>query len=281
MAEYWKSTPKYWCKFCKIFVRDTKFDRQQHEATGKHQGSIQRNLRDLHKEHEKEQREKQRAKDEVARLNGIVSSSTSSKATSGSSSKSNAVANPQPVQATPEERKRQLGQLAAMGIAIPEEYRREMAMVGDWEVVSETPIGSQGVKKQEDEDVKPALQNIGVHKRKLGGDEEEEDVAITEKRKMWGRSFKSYPHSKGEEDDLDALLDIGRTPSSTEKNTKPVPELELAESSSILKTEPVEEDIGIKAPRLMPTDDMVDATEAKGAPSEGIVFKKRKKARQK
>jgi hypothetical protein len=64
--------PKYWCKFCVTFVKDTKFERQQHEATGRHQGNIQRSLRGLHREQETEQRNKARAQAEVARLNGLV-----------------------------------------------------------------------------------------------------------------------------------------------------------------------------------------------------------------
>ena len=51
MSEYWKSTPKYWCKHCGIYVRDTKLERTNHEATGKHQGALKRFLRDLHRGH--------------------------------------------------------------------------------------------------------------------------------------------------------------------------------------------------------------------------------------
>ncbi|MBE7181524.1 MAG: hypothetical protein INR71_10015, partial [Terriglobus roseus] len=78
---FWTSTltgpvsapqPKYWCKFCKTYVRDTKFERQQHDATGRHQSNIQRSLRTLHRDAERGERDKQRARDEVARLNGVV-----------------------------------------------------------------------------------------------------------------------------------------------------------------------------------------------------------------
>ena len=72
MAEYWKSTPSYWCKFCSIYVRETPIERKNHEASAKHQNNIQRSLRDLHKNKEREDRDKQRAKDEVARLNGVL-----------------------------------------------------------------------------------------------------------------------------------------------------------------------------------------------------------------
>src|ERR1700712_2474938 len=73
MSEYWKSTPSYWCKFCAIYVRDSGLERKNHEASAKHQNSIQRNLRELQKGKQREDRDKQRAVDEVARLNGLVS----------------------------------------------------------------------------------------------------------------------------------------------------------------------------------------------------------------
>ena len=57
MSEYWKSTPKYWCKHCSVYVRDTKLERTNHEATGRHQGAIKRSLRDLHRNAEQQERE--------------------------------------------------------------------------------------------------------------------------------------------------------------------------------------------------------------------------------
>ncbi len=87
MSEYWKSTvstslfhvkfvlilrqPKYWCKHCKTYVRDTKLERTNHDATPKHQGNLKRFLKDLHRGHEKDEKDKERAKAEVARLNGL------------------------------------------------------------------------------------------------------------------------------------------------------------------------------------------------------------------
>jgi U1 zinc finger len=138
MSEYWKSTPKYWCKFCKAYVRDTKLEKTQHEATGRHQGAIQKSLRDLQKTKERDERDAQRAKDEVARLNGVVGPNKPL-ALSASSAKKPPPPAPKK-QATVEERKRQMEQLAAMGVAIPEEYRRDVAMAGDWQFVSRTVI---------------------------------------------------------------------------------------------------------------------------------------------
>ena len=228
MSEYWKSTvrdgnfltnesllniskqPKYWCKHCKTFVRDTKLEKTNHEATPKHQGNLKRFLRDLHKGHERDERDKQRAKDEVDRLNGVVSASSSK---SGGAPWERRPAIPPTAmgagqQATPADRKRQLAQLAEMGVAIPEDFRREMAMAGDWQTTSERLIyDSDFLKKEEDsEDVKLGGLSVGVRKRKFEGQEEEEEAGETVIRKGWGSTMRTYPGAGDDEDDLDALL---------------------------------------------------------------------------
>lgn len=109
-------------------------------------------------------------------------------------------------QATPADRKQQLKQLAEMGVAIPEEFRREMAMAGDWQTLLE-PVDYNNVKQEGDsKEFKPGELSAGVRKRKHEGqeeDEEEEKVA----RKAWGSVARSYPGTGGSEgDDLDALL---------------------------------------------------------------------------
>lgn len=212
MSEYWKSTPKYWCKFCKTFIRDTALEKKNHEATPKHQSSIQRSLRELHKGTEREEREKQRAKDEVARLNGLVGAKPGPSTSSSAgipALKSSAPATPAPRQQTAEERKRNIEQLAAMGVAVPDEYRKDLSIASEWSTVSETPIYHNRVKKQDsdsDDESKPAVGSFGVRKRKL--DEEDEELeAMATARKGWGSKFKSYPGSKGGGEDLDALLD--------------------------------------------------------------------------
>ncbi|KAI5206259.1 hypothetical protein E4T42_02743 [Aureobasidium subglaciale] len=209
MSEYWKSTPKYWCKFCSTYVRDTNLEKKSHEATPKHQNNIQRSLRDIHKKTERDDREKQRAKDEVARLNGLVAAKQGPSISVASGSqlpapklKSTAPSGP----ASVAERKRQMEQLAAMGVAIPEEFRRDMSIRGEWSTVSETPIYSKSVKPDaDDEDDTKAF---GVRKRKL--DEEEQDLNMAPK--AWGSRLKSYPPSKGNDEvDLDALLSSATT----------------------------------------------------------------------
>lgn len=215
MSEYWKSTPKYWCKHCKTFVRDTKLEKTNHEATPKHQGNLKRFLRDLHKGHEREERDKQRAKDEVDRLNGVVSGSGSK---SGGAPWERRSAIPPPSasgteQATPADRKRQLAQLAEMGVAVPEDVRREMAMAGDWQTTSERLVYENDfLKKEEDEDVKSGGLNVGVRKRKFEGQEEEEEAGETVIRRGWGSTIRTYPGAEGAADELKTLL----------KNTKRV-----------------------------------------------------------
>ncbi|KAL8846519.1 MAG: hypothetical protein Q9221_008395 [Calogaya cf. arnoldii] len=218
MSEYWKSTPKYWCKHCKTFVRDTKLEKTNHEATAKHQGNIKRFLRDLHRGHEREEREKDKAKNEVERLNGVISGTSSAtkdgppwnRPTASSLSSG-------PREATPAERKARLAKLAEMGVAVPEEFRREMAMAGDWQIIAQRLIQDL-VKKEEGledfRDFKPDLTlNVGIRKRKFEGQEEEEEAGATVVRKGWGSTTRRYPGADGDDhDDLDSLLNKSAVP---------------------------------------------------------------------
>lgn len=116
-------------------------------------------------------------------------------------------------QATPAERKQQLSQLAAMGVAVPEDFRREMAMAGDWQTLSERPVYDDEVKKEEDlKDTKPSdtdskeqALNIGVRKRKYEGQDEEEEAGERVVRRGWGSTTRTY-HGSSEDIDLDELL---------------------------------------------------------------------------
>ena len=211
MSEYWKSTPKYWCKHCKTFVKDTKFEKTNHEATPKHQGNLKRFLRDLHKGHEREERDRKRAKDEVDRLNGVVPGS-GSKTTDPLERKSAIPSSNSLKQATPADRKKQLAQLAELGVAVPEDFRKEMAMAGDWQTTSERPIYETVKKEEGSEDVKPGGLNVGVRKRKFEGQEEEEEAGETVAKRGWGSTTRMYPDAAGDgEDDLDALLNTTKT----------------------------------------------------------------------
>ncbi|KAL2353995.1 putative formin binding protein [Cryomyces antarcticus] len=260
MSEYWKSTPKYWCKFCKTYVRDTIFEKKQHEATPRHQGNIQRSLRDLHRGHEREERDKQRAKDEVARLNGIVAGTSSSSGSTDAPWKRQPPTPSAPAQATAEDRKKQLKQLAEMGVAVPDEFRKEMAMAGDWHTVSVTPL-------EEDEDIKPSAINIGVRKRKFEGQEEAEEAGDTMVRKGWGTTFKSYAASKDDSVDIEALLSGSAPGQDHVLPAEFVPTIKKEESEEGVAFAVAAPDMNVAAAPVKTED---------RPPGTGIVFKKRK-----
>lgn len=202
-------------------MRDTKLEKQNHEATPKHQGNLQRFLRDLHRGHERDERDAKRAKDEVARLNGI---------TAGPPTDTSVGRVPR-IPATPDakgggltDRKRQLQQLAEMGIAIPEEARREMAMAGDWQTQSVVPVydNVENVKLEDDEEDKKTVGlAVGVRKRKHEGDEEKEEAGAVVAKKGWGSTTRGWDIAN---DDLDSILD----------NTKAM----VTKSDKILKAPP-------------------------------------------
>ena len=91
-----------------------------------------------------------------------------------------------------------MAQLAEMGIAVPNEFRGEMALAGDWQVVSQKTVESG----QETE--KGSLLTVGVRKRKFEGQEEDEGAGETVQRKGWGSTTKRYPSHAHR--DLDVLL---------------------------------------------------------------------------
>ncbi|KAL8818462.1 MAG: hypothetical protein Q9223_002912 [Gallowayella weberi] len=246
MSEYWKSTvsiksmrllrislitirqPNYWCKYCKTFVRDTKLEKTNHEATLKHQGNIKRFLRDLHRGHENEEREKQKAKNEVERLNGVVTGASAAARPGAQWSRPTVAPSTSGTrQATPAERKAQLAKLAEMGIAVPEDFRREMAMAGDWQTIAERQVFDR-VKEEGLEDFKDfkadTTLNVGVRKRKFDGQEEEEDSGTTVVRKGWGSTIRHYPGSVSiGQDSLETLLNDGAR-SKQEKDASGSPE---------------------------------------------------------
>lgn len=206
MSEYWKSTPKYWCKHCALYVRDTKLERQNHEATGKHQGAIRRSLRDIHRAAEQAERDRDRARREVDRLNGVVSSSVA-KTTTATTAPGSKPAPAQPqlqVQQTEAERKKQLEQLEELGVAIPRELRGEVAMAGEWTVTATRVVQAA----EGEEDVKNEARATGIKRERERTEEErEQDEAIKGlfgKRRKWGVDSKVVG---GEEDgELEELL---------------------------------------------------------------------------
>ncbi|KAG9775030.1 hypothetical protein ABEF93_005834 [Exophiala dermatitidis] len=192
MSEYWKSTPKYWCKHCSTYVKDTPFERRQHENTGKHQGNLKRFLRDIQNNHERSEREKDRAKAEVERLSKVAGGNvppTAASRTEPSTGRKPASGPPSAA-----DLKKQWAQLAEMGIKVPEQARSEMAMPGEWQVVS---------KQTNNEAPAAESLSIGVRKRKAEDEEEEEEAEQTVTR-HWGSTTRRYPGD--DKSDLDDLL---------------------------------------------------------------------------
>ena len=190
--------PKYWCKHCSAYVKDTKFERTQHEATGKHQGNLRRFLKGIQDGQERSEREKGRAKAEVDRLNKVVGGSSAKPGSHNVATAMKSSSLPVTPQPSIAERKKQLAQLAEMGVAVPDEFRAEMAMAGDWKVVSQKPL--------EDTTAEDPL-NVGVRKRKYEGQEEEEEAGGVVARHGWGSTSKKYPGAgNGDAPNLDVLL---------------------------------------------------------------------------
>lgn len=158
MSEFWKSTPNYWCKFCKTYVRDTKSERAKHEATGKHKGSVERHIRSIQRDEDQKEREKSRLDNEVARLKRLAGHKVD-KLEAPSKAQSQPKEEPRrptAQRASVEERIRQAESAAALGIAIPEELRPHMSLAGSWQAVetkkAELPIKeevkTEGIKQE-------------------------------------------------------------------------------------------------------------------------------------
>ncbi|ROT43751.1 hypothetical protein SODALDRAFT_355974 [Sodiomyces alkalinus F11] len=308
MSEYWKSTPRYWCKHCSVFVRDTKLERANHEATGKHQGALKRFMRDLHRNHEREERDKERAKREIERLNGVVSGTGSG--SGSSSSRQNATASGSSSRPTPTaaELARQREELAQLGVAMPSVFRGEMAMPGEWTVTKTRVI-------QDDEgnaaaaaagsgrnDAKVTAKATGVRKRVMTEEEKEAEEAakaLFKRQRRWGGT-KTMPEDDAE---LEALLSGGgllaakkeRTESEEPKVKKEeeemgdgaedtVPDVKAEEpevkTETEVKKEPADEDGGVvggSKAQVPPVPDAGVKTEEGAAETVApVVFKKRK-----
>lgn len=75
MTEYWKSVGNYYCNYCKCFVRNDEFNRRQHDASPRHQNSLKRQVRDIHRTSEREAREALFANRELAKIGGKINPS--------------------------------------------------------------------------------------------------------------------------------------------------------------------------------------------------------------
>jgi hypothetical protein len=127
-----------------------------------------------------------------------------------------------------------LAQLAEMGVSIPDEFRGEMAMAGEWQVTSERIIDPTEGKEK-----KPEAIGFGVRKRTVPDDEEEAEAAETKKRR-WGSTYRTHPG--GDDDaDLDALLNMsaakGKQARADSDVNQELPEGASNESKPLLKVE--------------------------------------------
>ena len=290
MSEYWVSTPKYWCKPCSVYVRDTKLERTNHESTGRHQGALKRSLRDLHRNHEQEEREKERARREVERLNGIVSGAgaggSGSSATASGPRSSTARGGYGPSGAnqivTTDQRHAQLEQLAQLGVEIPSEYRPDLALAGDWTVTSSKVVEDAADQGEDNKSniERGSARGKGVRKREAEESEEQKEAneAITglfKKRKAWGGA-KSIPEADPE---LDALLNTGlvkKEPEETPSSAKTDGDSQATGSA----TEASQENPKIKpdpdGDEEKPTSATLDPKPETASTIPAVVFKKRK-----
>ncbi|KAI1742867.1 hypothetical protein F4680DRAFT_385247 [Xylaria scruposa] len=280
MSEYWKSTPKYWCKHCSTYVRDTKLERTNHEATAKHQSSLKRFLRDLHRGHENEQREKDRAKREIDRLNGIT--------TKPSASSSSSTAGAATATATPAQRQQQWEQLAEMGISVPTELRRDMALAGEWTVTNTRVINHVPDPSNNDSDSKPANVDAvaaGVRKRPKQEDEEDRDEEeakvqnLFKKPRRWGRDTKDAVEENAA---LDALLSapLAKPLKKEEEGEDTKPAVKEDSPPTIKKEEPEVDGLSSGITELAADEQSaipnIKEEHEKGPSEPVVVFKKRK-----
>lgn len=157
-----------------------------------------------------------------------------------------------------------------MGIALPEEARQDMGMAGDWKVVTKKVVGEVNEQGQFEQ----KQLNKGVHKRKI--DETEEDRIAAEglitKKKGWGHTYKAFPGSKGEDEDLESLFGAKKVP-------------EIKEELTVKVEEPVKDEDDAKTLQDIPTAEEAEANaaaapikqEEDAAAAPAVVFKKRKK----
>lgn len=185
-----------------------------------------------------------------------------------------------------------------MGVAVPEDYRREMAMAGDWQTMSEKLVYEDVKKEQNTEDVQPSSStgdsskiNIGVRKRKFEGQDEEEEAGEKVVRKGWGSTIRAYPGTS-QDPDLDALLnenkpfayvdntvDEGRQLSTHSKSVEQSGSMDDGEAPSASGPTPIKrEDTNVNE-ALANTESSAnpqDIKQEEDLAAGGIVFKKRK-----
>ena len=109
-------------------------------------------------------------------------------------------------QVSAEEQKKQLAQLVEMGVAIPQEFRGQMALAGDWEIISQSVKPSRFLGEDGHEDKVDG--KIALDSKRKGRDVEDDEDGedAPKRRKGWGSSIKTYPGIETDGQDLEALL---------------------------------------------------------------------------
>lgn len=171
-----------------------------------------------------------------------------------------------------------------MGVAIPTEFRSEMAIPGEWQVTSTRVLR----EPKEGEESSKEARAMGVRKRDATEDEKEEEDAIRglfKKPRKWGRDSKSMPQD--EDTELDALLSggmlkrIGSDEGGAVKHEEPpggVKEEAIknevkVEEGEAIKSEPDDAAQGLSAPIAADEGHKSEESADAAAP---VVFKKRK-----
>lgn len=195
-----------------------------------------------------------------------------------------------------DERKKQMAQLAEMGVSIPEEFRGDMSLAGEWQTMSVRVIEPENEDGTKEEKGKSGV-GIGVRKRKHEGRDYDEDGEHGHEperfvSKTWGQRTKEYPGAHGDDEDLDALLES----TTNVKKVKPSePDERKAETEESKEEagdapDPTQSKDGDDSADVFPNPETTSqvkqegpsdsaASAVKGDPEEpesGVVFKKRK-----
>lgn len=275
-----------------MFVVDTPVSKKNHDASPKHQGCLKRFLRDLHRANEREQTAAESAKREVARLNALVGGlGSSSSAGASSFTGPSSIYKQVPRATNEEERKRQLKELEALGVALPDEARRELAMVGDWEETSVEARRAGSRKLTEKEMVQMELAKQQKSKFEEEEKERKWNAMDEDERAMRGFSIqtKTYPgQDEGAEQFSPGMLFRGKgrekAPEAIGKEDEQVKVKKEEGHDDALATCRAEEDEVAAVKREQDETEGINVKLEEGvkrgseaaAVSEGIVFKKRK-----
>ena len=163
--------------------------------------NVQKLLRNVHKTHERQETEKRQVRNEVSRLTKIVSTGSSKSEIARSGSQATVPIQQLSLDRTVEERKKQIAKLVEMGVTVPEEFRADMALAGDWLEVSE---------KQSTQVKKPKL-NPNTLPNTLKRKQEDEEISgqspqCRDTEKNWGSAIKRFPLSDHYEDNPETLM---------------------------------------------------------------------------